>query len=172
MEQSTYDPCLLYSTTPFGIVGLQTDNTLFVANNQFAMEKQIQLQKAGFLAKERERLTFANSLKFNGSIIQLQPDKSITLTQELQCKNLKLIRGEDTTTTSSRGTIRQGLNTKEQYVAQRARGVYIASVCQPEAAYDLSVAAQAIEPTKKDIKALNMRIQWQLQNAARGLRFV
>jgi hypothetical protein len=59
---------------------------------------------------------------------------------------------------SSRGTVRQGLNTKEQYIAQRARGAYIILVCQPEAAYDLSVAAQAIKPTEKDIKALNIRI--------------
>jgi hypothetical protein len=117
IEQSTYDPCLLHSTKPFGVVGLQTDDTLFIADNQFAEQEQIQLEKAGFLAKKRERLTFANSLKFNGSIIQLQPDKSITLTQELQCKNLKLVRGEDTTITGSRGTIRQGLNTKEQYIA-------------------------------------------------------
>ena len=60
----------------------------------------------------------------------------------------------------------------DQYVAQRARGAYIASVCQPEAAYDLSVAAQAVEPTEKDVSALNKRLQWQIENAARGLRFV
>ena len=51
------------------------------------------------------------------------------------------MRSEDTSMTSSRGAIRQNLNTKEQYIAQRARGAYVASVCQPEAAYDLSIAA-------------------------------
>jgi hypothetical protein len=50
--------------------------------------------------------------------------------------------------------------------------VYIASVCQPEAAYDLSVAAQAVEPTKNDVTNLNKRIRWQIENSARGLRFV
>jgi hypothetical protein len=36
MEQSTYDPCLLYSNQSFGIVGLQTDDTLFVGDKSFA----------------------------------------------------------------------------------------------------------------------------------------
>ena len=111
-------------------------------------------------------------MKFNSSIIYLENDSSITLTQERQCRNLKPVRDENATTTSSRGIVRKNLSTKDQYVAQRARGAYIASVCQPEATYDLSVAAQAIELTKKDIKALNRRIKWQIQNAARGLRFV
>ncbi|KAH9991518.1 hypothetical protein F4779DRAFT_623696 [Xylariaceae sp. FL0662B] len=60
----------------------------------------------------------------------------------------------------------------QQYVAQRARGAYIASVCQPEASFDLSTAAQVIEPTEKDIDALNDRIEWQMNNLTRGLRYV
>ena len=45
-------------------------------------------------------------------------------------------------------------------------------MCQPEASFDLSVAAQSTEPSEKDVKALNKRIQWQIENPARGLRFV
>ena len=45
-------------------------------------------------------------------------------------------------------------------------------MCQPEAAYDLSVAAQAIDITEDDVKALNKRLKWQIENAARGIRFV
>jgi hypothetical protein len=43
IKQSTYDPCLLHINEPhgsFGIVGLQTDDTLFLANNAFASEEQ------------------------------------------------------------------------------------------------------------------------------------
>lgn len=138
LEQSTYDPCLLHSNRPFGIVGLQTDDTLFVGDDEFAEQEQLQLQKAGFLAKGRERLTSNHDLKFNSSIIHLKND-SITLTQERQCKNLKIVNSKNTTTTSSRGTIRQDFSIKDQYIAQRARGAYIASVCQPEAAYNLSI---------------------------------
>jgi hypothetical protein len=171
MEQSTYDPCLLYSNDPFGLVGLQTDDTLFVGNDDFAEQEQVQLKKAKFKAKERERLTPDHDLKFNGAIIHAETT-GITLTQERQCKNLKVVNTKNSTSTSSRGAVRENLSIKDQYAAQRARGAYIASVCQPEAAYDLSVAAQAVEPTEQDIKALNKRIQWQLENAARGLRFV
>jgi hypothetical protein len=114
-------------------------------------------------------------LKFNGGIIQLDNDSttpSITLTQERQCKNLAPIVAMPTNSTSNRGTTRQGLDLQDQYVAQRARGAYIASVCQPEASFDLSVAAQHKTPSATDIKSLNKRIQWQLENASRGLRFV
>ena len=58
MTQSTYDPCLLYtSTNGFGVVGLQTDDTLFLADPEFANAEEVKLQKAKFLAKEREQLT-------------------------------------------------------------------------------------------------------------------
>lgn len=61
---------------------------------------------------------------------------------------------------------------REAYVAQRARGAYIATVCQPEAAFDLSVAAQSQNPSDSDAKALNKRLKWQMENKERGLRFV
>jgi hypothetical protein len=171
MEQSTYDPCLLYSNQPFGVVGLQTDDTLFVGDDGFAEKEQLGLEKAQFLAKERERLTTTHDLKFNGGIIHAD-DTGITLTQERQCKNLRTVSNKNTTTTSIRGAVRKNLSIKDQYIAQRARGAYIASVCQPEASYDLSVAAQAVEPSENDVKTLNKRVQWQNENAARGLRFV
>jgi len=43
--------------------------------------------------------------------------------------------------TSSRRETHKTVNIKDQYAAQRARGAYIAIVCQPESAYDLSFAA-------------------------------
>lgn len=124
-------------------------NSLFVGDDGFAEKEQVGLQKARFLAKERERLTADHDLKFNGGIIHAE-STAITLPQVRQCKNLKVFSSKNTTTTSSRGVIRQNLTVKDQYIAQRARGggAYIASVCQPEAAYDLSVAAQAVEPTE------------------------
>jgi hypothetical protein len=48
----------------------------------------------------------------------------------------------------------------------------IASVCQPEASFDLSFAAQVINPLEEDAKALNKRLDWQINNPARGLKFV
>jgi hypothetical protein len=71
MDQSTYDPCLLYSNNPFGIVGLQTDDTLFLTDNAFTEAEQSELYKAEFMAKEREQLTADTPVKFNGGLIQL-----------------------------------------------------------------------------------------------------
>jgi hypothetical protein len=75
-------------------------------------------------------------------------------------------------TISTKGTVRKSLSPQEQYVAQRARGAYIAAVCQPEASFDLSFAAQTTSPTEDDIKLLNKRLKWQMENASRGLKFV
>jgi hypothetical protein len=72
MAQSTYDPCLMYSTTiPFGLVGLQTDDILIVADNTFTEAEEAELKKAGFIAKKREQLAEGTKLKFNGRDITL-----------------------------------------------------------------------------------------------------
>jgi hypothetical protein len=140
MDQSTYDPCLLYSNRPFGVVGLQTDDTLFLADDEFAKLEENELQKAQFMAKEREQFTAATPIKFNGGQIRLLDD-GIALTQEKQCKNLAVVKMALSNSTSSRGVTRSLLAPKDQYVAQRARGAYVASVCQPKALFDLSFAA-------------------------------
>lgn len=59
---------------------------------------------------------------------------------------------------------------KQQYVEQRARGAYLASICQPEAIFDLSRADQTTD--ESDYEDLNKRIQWQINHAARGINFV
>ena len=48
MSQSTYDPCLLYSSieSRFGLVGLQTDDTLFLADTEFAGAEHDELIRA------------------------------------------------------------------------------------------------------------------------------
>jgi hypothetical protein len=69
ITQLTYDPCLLYSNKPFGIVGLQTDDTLFLADKTFANTEENKLYKAKFIAKKQERLTATTPLKFNRAII-------------------------------------------------------------------------------------------------------
>ncbi|KAF5205121.1 Ribonuclease h-like protein [Thalictrum thalictroides] len=60
----------------------------------------------------------------------------------------------------------------DKYREQRARGAYIAGVCQPEASFDLSVAAQNQLPTSNDVKQLNKRLNWQITNKSRGINFV
>ena len=102
----------------------------------------------------------------------IQEGNLIKLTQERQAQNLRLVIVKPTDLTSSRGETRKTVNTKDQYVAQRARGAYITTVCQPESSYDLSFTAQVTDPQEADVKQLNKRIQWQIDNATRGLTFV
>src|SRR6266487_741429 len=142
ITQLTYNPCLLYtSTNGFGLVGLQTDDTLFLADLEFARNEETQLQKAKFLAKDREQLITKHLIKFNKGQINLQEDNSIRLTQERQAQNLRLVLVQKIDLTSSRGDTRKSVSPKDQYVAQRAQGAYIATVCQLEATFDLSFTA-------------------------------
>jgi hypothetical protein len=60
---------------------------------------------------------------------------------------------------SSRGEIRKMITSKDQYIAQRARGAYIVIVSQSEASFDLSFAAQTINLKEEDAKRLNQRLQ-------------
>ena len=53
IEQSLYNLYLLYNNiTQFSIIGLQTDDTLFLINNKFATLEEDKLYKIKFIAKE------------------------------------------------------------------------------------------------------------------------
>jgi hypothetical protein len=56
----------------------------------------------------------------------------------------------------------------QQYLEQGARGAYFEFICQPEAAFDLSVAAQTHNPDSDDLTRLNKRLQWQINYLDRG----
>lgn len=162
MEQSTYDPCLMVTKNPqgpFGIVGLQTDDTLFVGDRQFVDLEDSELSTAGLLAKPAQTLTPESPLAFNGCKLLMDADGSISAIPKDQGKRIDLVDPKSTTA-------------KQSYLEQRARGAYIATICQPEALFDLSVAAQHQNPGPEEIKALNKRLQWQMDNQERGLRFI
>jgi hypothetical protein len=66
----------------------------------------------------------------------------------------------------------KGENPQQEYLEQRARGAYIASICQPEASFDLSIAAQHQDPTATDIHTLNKRLEWQMKNMDKGIKYI
>jgi hypothetical protein len=193
MVESTFDPCLLHtcqisqtestestiqstSTNDFGVVGLQTDDTLILADDEFAALEENELARARLTSKKREKLNLTTPIKFNGGLITLADDdngKSLHLTQPKQFDQIRLIDVKASVDlTSSRDEIRKLVTPKDQYVAQRVRGAYIVIVSQPEASFDFSFGAQVINSKKEDAKRLNQRLQWQLNNPTRGLRFV
>jgi hypothetical protein len=70
MEQLTYNPCLLYTlSNSLGIIGLQTNDTLFLADQTFADTKKAKLQNAKFMAKLYKQLTKQAPIKFNKGLI-------------------------------------------------------------------------------------------------------
>ena len=114
MTESTYDSCLLYTNkNGFGIVGLQTDDTLFFADDRFAILEATHLKRAKLLAKNRKKLTRLAPIKFNGSHIRLENDDSILLTQKHQCQNLSLVALKSIDLTSIRDIIRQTVTPKD-----------------------------------------------------------
>jgi hypothetical protein len=161
MKTSSYDPCLLVTDEGqeiFGLTGLQTDDTLSITTTAFSKREQEELDTANLRAKPKTILSQDNPIEFNGGKISIVQG-NITLMQKGQTAHLRTI---DITAEDA----------AHQYIVQRARGAYIASVCQPEAAFDLSTAAQTTTPTAEDFKSLNVRIQWQINNPERGLTFV
>jgi hypothetical protein len=154
METSTYDPCLLISRSTaagVGIVSIQTDDTLGLSDAQFAAKEKEELR---FNAKEKEVLTKDTEINFNGCVVTTD-DNTIFLLQKRQGEKL------------------DAATDQKSYIQQRARGAYIASICQPEASFDLAAAAQTTtDPTKEEISRLNKRIMWQKQNINRGLSYV
>lgn len=138
MTPSTYDPCLLISKNGaecFGIVGMQTDDTLGLTDKAFADLEDKELR---FKAKPKQFLAHDAQIDFNGCIVRVhQHNGNIMLRQKKQGEKL------------------EAAVDRQSYIQQRARGAYIATTCQPEASFDLAAAAQASDLTKEEIAKLN-----------------
>ena len=82
MTTSSYDPCLLVikqDSDLFGVVGMQTDNTLILCDDQFSKLEEEELAKARFIAKLKEKLDENTMLYFNSCAIKMENDV-ITMT--------------------------------------------------------------------------------------------
>ena len=190
MKKSTYDSCLLYSHESFDIVEMQTDDTLLLATDDFANKEKKAVKSTKILIKDRNCLIPINSIKFNDMKIQLHPNTNnsnvsikdsnpfstnnsyITLYQETHIGEITLIQKNETSFINNRRIIKKNLTPKNQYVAQRAKSAYLASICQPEASFDLFYATQSTEYTSDDISQLNKRLTWQLTNKSKKLKYV
>jgi hypothetical protein len=178
MIESTFDLCLLHINqinqiefiefinqsnfiSHFEIVSLQTDDTLILADEKFVALEENELARAHLTFKKREKLNLIISIKFNDELIILaNDDNSLLLTQSKQFDQIRLINVNiSIDLISSRDEVRKMITSENQYIAQRARDVYIATISQFEAFFDLSFAAQIINLKEKDAKRLNQRLQ-------------
>jgi hypothetical protein len=152
---------------------MQTDDTLMLRDDRFAELEESELKKAKLMFKKRKMLITFISIKFNDEMIIIDSSDTLLLNQLKQFDQIRLIN----MTTSvdligSREQIRKMVTSKDQYVAQRARSAYIATMTQSEASFDLSLIVQITNFKEEDAKRLNRRLQWQLNYSIRELNFV
>ena len=69
---------IITTGTPFRIVGIQTDDTIILGDDQFSALEEDELVKANLMAKPKEKLNLITPLLFNKCILSLNKD-SITL---------------------------------------------------------------------------------------------
>ena len=112
MTESTYNPSFLFRSKSLGIVRIQTDDTLILADNNFAIIKEETIKSAKIMTKYREYLTLAHSPKFNGAQIKLDLN-GIVLTKESHVGEILPVTDHTIDFTSSRGIIRKKLSSKE-----------------------------------------------------------
>jgi hypothetical protein len=115
--------------TDMSIVDMQTNDILILIDSNFAAAKKKAIIDVKIITKSRNNLESNSSLKFNDTIIERQ-ENDIYLRQISQSDHLQLVKNVEISITSSRDKIRLALISKEQYVAQRARDAYVASICQ------------------------------------------
>ncbi|KAF1935700.1 hypothetical protein EJ02DRAFT_460141, partial [Clathrospora elynae] len=166
MSTSTYDPCLLVTNAVTNtdadadaIADADADADVFGLVATFSSLEEKKLEIAQFRSKPKTVLMPDVQLDFNGCTLTMTDKATLNLTQKGQGGKIKLVDIR----TSDRA---------QQYTEQRTRGAYIASTCQPEASFDLSIAAQAQQPSNEDITTLNKRLKWQMESLNRGLRYI
>jgi hypothetical protein len=174
MTKSTYDLCLLFiNQSVFGLTEMQTADTLMLKDDRFAELEEKELEKAKLTFKERKMLIVFTSIKFNDEMISLieiiskdstirddKDDYILCLTQSNQFDQIRLINiSTSIDLISSRDQIRKSVTPKDQYVTQRARETYIATMSQSEVSFDLFLTAQVTNSKEEDAKRLNKRFQ-------------
>jgi hypothetical protein len=145
---------------------MQTDDTLILADQSFAVVENEAIISAKIMIKTREQLISNNSLKFNDIRIERldsidQRSTIIYFRQKTHIQDIQLIQSIESIITSARDKVRIKLISREQYVTQRARETYLTSICQFEASLNLSHAAQFTDSTfcQDDVIAFNKRLQ-------------
>jgi cytochrome c biogenesis factor len=143
-------------------------------DDRFAELKESELKKAKLMFKKRKMLIIFTSIKFNDEIISLIKSEfttdsknsyslnsySLSLTQSKQFDQIRLINiSASIDLIDSRNQIRKMMTSKDQYVAQRARGAYIVTMTQSEVSFDLFLIAQITNSKEEDAKRLNKRLQ-------------
>ncbi len=142
---------------------MQTDDILTLVDQSFAVVEKEAIHSTKIMIKTRKQLTFINFLKFNDTRIERFESNEIDIIyfrQETHIQDIQLINLiESIIIISVRDKVKTMLISRDQYIVQRAREIYLTFICQSEASFDLSHAAQSTEISSDDINVLNKRLQ-------------
>ena len=141
MNEFIYDFCFLYSNQLFDLMNLQTDDTLILINDEFAIRKNEIIQHAKIMTKSREQLIIVNSVRFNGIKIKLLKNESITLNQKSHAGGIQIIKDQNSSSINFRDLVREKLTLKNQYLAQRTKNAYVALIYQLDVFFYFAHAA-------------------------------
>lgn len=134
---------------------LQTDDTAYACNDAFSHLEEV--MSVEFDTKPAKFLNNGDRLKFNGAIISSN-GQTFSITEPDHINKLKELDVNS--------------STAADFVAERARGAYIAAICRPDATYAFSIASQITKPEKKDFKQLNKTISRTLNGVNKGINFI
>ena len=138
-------------------MGPQTDNIFNIRMEAFINKKEGEIIEAKFKAKSQIILETGASGDFNGCRMTIEAE-FIIVVKKNQVEKLVLVDIKDNAK-------------KQQYVEQCTCGAYIASIYQPKATFNYSIAAQSKKLSNKDIAIFNKRIQLQLDHKLYSLCF-
>ncbi|KAI1387098.1 uncharacterized protein F4822DRAFT_443927 [Hypoxylon trugodes] len=100
LHPSAFDPCLLIAKAdePFGVTGLQTDDTLNIGTLEFLKKENEALVEVGIKAKPQKILENGMTEDFNGSRMRIHEEGyGLSTTQKGQAEKLELLdpKGSD-----------------------------------------------------------------------------
>jgi hypothetical protein len=99
MDTSTYNPCLLITTTnsAFRVVGMQTDNIIILGDKYFSAQEEYELTYTNYTTKPKEKLSAVTLLLFNSCVLSLD-GANINLYQKGQANKLQTVDNESSDT--------------------------------------------------------------------------
>lgn len=156
MRESIYNLCILYISGLFSIMGIQTDNTLILADHDFASVKENAITSAKIMIKNREYLTPTHPLNFNNVQIQSNSDR-IILMKESHVGGILSVIDYIADSTSSREITRKKFSPKNSIWPKKQK-VSILPLC---------ISQKAFSSFSKWLKQLNscqIILPYQIRN--------
>ena len=151
ITKSTYDSCFFHNYKFFVVIDFQIEVIFILTSDNFAIVKNEIIKIAKFITKKQNCFIIFSSIKFNEIMINFFENKNIIMKQLFRSNEILLINNQHVSFVSFENVIKKNLTSKNQYIIQRTRNVYVTSMCQFEIFFDFSYAVQLIKYISNDI---------------------